>query len=52
MLPTFNEILIRLCFDVIIQIMYCELLSFECICIKEELNLIWFFEQFTHFLVA
>ena len=52
MLPTFNEILIRLCFDVIIQIMCCELLSFECICIKEELNLIWFFEQFTHFLVA
>lgn len=52
MLPTFNEILIRLCFYVIIQIMCCELLSFEYICIKEELNLIWFFEQFTHFLVA
>lgn len=40
MLLTFNEILIRLCFDVIIQIMYSELLSFEYICIKEEINLI------------
>ena len=52
MLLTFNEILIRLCFDAIIQIMCFELLSLEYICIKEELNLIWFFEEFTHFLVA
>lgn len=46
MLLTLNEILIRLCFDAIIQIMCFELLSFEYICIKEELNLIWFFEVF------
>lgn len=43
---TFNETLIRLCFGAIIQIMCFELLSFEYICIKEELNLIWFFEVY------
>lgn len=52
MLLTLNEILIRLCFDAIIQIMCFELLSFEYICIKEELSLIWFFEEFSHFLGA
>lgn len=44
------KFLIRLCFDAIIQIMCFELLSFEYICIKEKLNLIWFFEEVTHFL--
>lgn len=46
MLLTFNEILIRPCFDVIIQIMWSKLVSSEYICIKEEINLSSFFEQF------
>lgn len=40
MLLTLNEILIRLCFDAIIQIMCSELLSSEYICIKEKLDLV------------